>query len=236
MADDPDVQDAVRAAGFPEPRFTGYEVLKIRSAAEGAKAIERRIADEVWTKGKLDVIEATPGRPVQLGLAMLLPGQVVERPAAEGHSPMRHHTIGIGLERFAEALHSFIFVEAKAPIQPQIEPALRFGRSRRHRMMMGAEVVEEDRPRLKTGANNLVASANLERARNDTAQIATGRLATGAGSSGNRRMRSVPKSFGRARASLLAECSELTTGQIGRRRNCRSDAILEPAILSSPDL
>jgi len=57
MADDPDVQDAVRAAGFPEPRFTGYEVLKIRSAAEGAKAIERRIADEVWTKGKLDVID-----------------------------------------------------------------------------------------------------------------------------------------------------------------------------------
>ena len=71
---------------------------------------------------------------------------------------------------------------------------------------------------------------------NDTAQIATGRLATGAGSSGNRQMRSVPKGFGRARASLLAECSELTTGQIGRRWNCRSDAVLEPAILSSPDL
>jgi steroid delta-isomerase-like uncharacterized protein len=57
MADDPDVQDAVRAAGFPKPDFKGYEVLAIRSAAEGAKAIERRIADEVWTQGKLDVIE-----------------------------------------------------------------------------------------------------------------------------------------------------------------------------------
>jgi steroid delta-isomerase-like uncharacterized protein len=57
MADDPDVQDAVRAAGFPEPRFKGYEVLTIRSAAEEAKAIERRIADEVWTQGKLDVID-----------------------------------------------------------------------------------------------------------------------------------------------------------------------------------
>ena len=57
MADDPDVQDAIRASGFPEPSFTGYEVLTIRSGAEGAKAIERRIADEVWTKGKLDLIE-----------------------------------------------------------------------------------------------------------------------------------------------------------------------------------
>jgi steroid delta-isomerase-like uncharacterized protein len=57
MADDPDVQDAIRAAGFPKPDFKGYEVLMIRSAAEGAKAIERRIADEVWTQGKLDVID-----------------------------------------------------------------------------------------------------------------------------------------------------------------------------------
>src|SRR5438445_3129065 len=57
MADDPDVQNAIRASGFPEPSFTGYEVLTIRSGAEGAKAIERRIADEVWTKGKIDLIE-----------------------------------------------------------------------------------------------------------------------------------------------------------------------------------
>jgi steroid delta-isomerase-like uncharacterized protein len=57
MADDPDVQDAIRAAKFPEPHFTGYEVLAIRSAAEEAKALERRIADEVWTQGKLDVID-----------------------------------------------------------------------------------------------------------------------------------------------------------------------------------
>jgi steroid delta-isomerase-like uncharacterized protein len=57
MADDPDVQDAIRAAGFPKPEFKGYEVLTIRSAADAAKAIERRIADEVWTQGKLDVID-----------------------------------------------------------------------------------------------------------------------------------------------------------------------------------
>jgi steroid delta-isomerase-like uncharacterized protein len=57
MADDPDVQDAIRAAKIPEPHFTGYEVLAIRSAVEEAKALERRIADEVWTQGKLDVID-----------------------------------------------------------------------------------------------------------------------------------------------------------------------------------
>src|SRR5207302_9150019 len=53
MADDPDVQNAIRASGFPEPSFTGYEVLTIRSAAAGAKAIERRIADEVGPNGQL---------------------------------------------------------------------------------------------------------------------------------------------------------------------------------------
>ena len=57
MADDPEVQAAIRASGFPKPSFTGYEVLSIRSAAEGAKALARRIADEVWTQGKLDLID-----------------------------------------------------------------------------------------------------------------------------------------------------------------------------------
>jgi steroid delta-isomerase-like uncharacterized protein len=57
MADDPDVQDAVRAAGWPKPQFVGYEVVAIRSAAEQAKTISRRIADEVWTQGKFDVID-----------------------------------------------------------------------------------------------------------------------------------------------------------------------------------
>jgi steroid delta-isomerase-like uncharacterized protein len=57
MADDPEIQAAIRASGFPKPSFTGYEVLSIRSAAEGAKALARRIADEIWTQGKLEVID-----------------------------------------------------------------------------------------------------------------------------------------------------------------------------------
>jgi steroid delta-isomerase-like uncharacterized protein len=57
MAEDPEIQAAVRDAGFPAPSFKGYEVLSVRSAAEGAKALARRIADEIWTQGKLDVID-----------------------------------------------------------------------------------------------------------------------------------------------------------------------------------
>src|SRR4029077_12659940 len=57
MADDPEIQAAIRESGFPKPSFTGYEVLSVRSAAEGAKTLSRRIADEIWTQGKLDVID-----------------------------------------------------------------------------------------------------------------------------------------------------------------------------------
>src|SRR5436190_265104 len=37
MADDPEVQAALREAGFPEPKFKGYEVLAYRSAGEQGK-------------------------------------------------------------------------------------------------------------------------------------------------------------------------------------------------------
>jgi steroid delta-isomerase-like uncharacterized protein len=57
MADDPEVQAAIREAGLPAPAFTGYEVLAIRSAGELGKQLARRIVDEVWTQGKLDVID-----------------------------------------------------------------------------------------------------------------------------------------------------------------------------------
>jgi steroid delta-isomerase-like uncharacterized protein len=57
MAEDPEVQDAIRAAAFPEPQFRGYEVLYRRTAAETAKEPVQRIADEVWTQGKLDLID-----------------------------------------------------------------------------------------------------------------------------------------------------------------------------------
>lgn len=57
MAADPEVQSALKTAGFPEPKFTGYEVVWTRSAVDGAKELAHRIADEIWTQHKLDVID-----------------------------------------------------------------------------------------------------------------------------------------------------------------------------------
>jgi steroid delta-isomerase-like uncharacterized protein len=57
MAEDPEIRAAVEAAGFPAPAFTGYEVLALRSIGETGKELARRIVDEVWTQGKLDVID-----------------------------------------------------------------------------------------------------------------------------------------------------------------------------------
>jgi steroid delta-isomerase-like uncharacterized protein len=56
MAGDPDVQAAVREAGFPAPAFKAHQVLAIRSAGETGKALSRRIFDEVWNRGNVDVI------------------------------------------------------------------------------------------------------------------------------------------------------------------------------------
>jgi predicted ester cyclase len=57
MADDPEIQEALRKAKLPKPAFTGYEVLSRRTAGEYAKELSRRVAEEVWTAGKLDVID-----------------------------------------------------------------------------------------------------------------------------------------------------------------------------------
>jgi predicted ester cyclase len=57
MADDPEVQEALRSADFPEPHFKGYEVLSYNTAGERAKELERRFAEEVWTGGNLDLID-----------------------------------------------------------------------------------------------------------------------------------------------------------------------------------
>jgi steroid delta-isomerase-like uncharacterized protein len=57
MAEDPEVREAVEQAGFPQPQFKGYEVLSIRSVGEVGKELARRITDEVWTQGKLDLID-----------------------------------------------------------------------------------------------------------------------------------------------------------------------------------
>jgi predicted ester cyclase len=57
MADDPEVRAAISAAGFPEPRFTGYEVLAHRTTGEAADELARRVVDEIWTQGRLEAID-----------------------------------------------------------------------------------------------------------------------------------------------------------------------------------
>ena len=57
MAADPEIRAALRDAGFPEPHFQAYEILYRRTVAETAKGPVQRIADEVWTGGKLELID-----------------------------------------------------------------------------------------------------------------------------------------------------------------------------------
>ena len=57
MAEDPEIQAAIRAANFPEPHFIGYEVLMRGTAGDSAADIARRIVDEVWADGRLETID-----------------------------------------------------------------------------------------------------------------------------------------------------------------------------------
>ena len=57
MAEDPEVQAAIKDAKFPAPQFTGYEVLVHNTAGDGAAAVARRIVDEVWAEGRLETID-----------------------------------------------------------------------------------------------------------------------------------------------------------------------------------
>jgi len=57
MAEDPEVRAALADANFPEPRFTGYEVLVHNTAGDGAASVARRIVDEVWAEGRLETID-----------------------------------------------------------------------------------------------------------------------------------------------------------------------------------
>ncbi len=78
---------------------------------------------------KLDMIETALSCPIRFGLAMLLPGQVVEGPGAIGDAPMRHRTAWVEFQRLLKTLDALFVVEAVAPVQADIEPALGFRRS-----------------------------------------------------------------------------------------------------------
>jgi steroid delta-isomerase-like uncharacterized protein len=57
MAADPDVRQALKSAGFPEPSFKAKDVLSHSSAGEFAKELSERLTKEVWNRGNLAAID-----------------------------------------------------------------------------------------------------------------------------------------------------------------------------------
>jgi transcriptional regulator GlxA family with amidase domain len=74
-----------------------------------------------------NVIIGKADRRRSFPLTELSPGEVVEGAQGVGDAPMRHNASGVGLERLLKAFDPFLMVEAKAPIQSEIEPALQSG-------------------------------------------------------------------------------------------------------------
>ena len=80
------------------------------------------------------------GRSVGLFLTVVAPRHVVKRPGTVSDTPMGHDAFGIEFERLLKALDTLRLVEGKAPVQTQVEPALRFWRARRNNPGMAAKV------------------------------------------------------------------------------------------------
>ena len=87
-----------------------------------------------------DVLTGELGDRVGLLLPVLTPGKIVEGPGAVGCAPMRHRAFGIVVEGSEEAFDAFLLVEAEAPIQTQVEPALGFRRRCGHGPAVRPEV------------------------------------------------------------------------------------------------
>ena len=86
------------------------------------------------------MLKGNLGEAIGLGLAVVAPGKVVEGPRAVGDAPVCHDAIRIELERLAEALHALFLVEAEAPVQTEIEPALCLGGRRPDLPCVDAEI------------------------------------------------------------------------------------------------
>src|SRR5258708_7918199 len=80
------------------------------------------------------------GEAIGRGLAEVAPSGVVESPGAVSDAPMRHDAIRIELERLVETLHALFLVEAEAPVQAEIEPALCFRGRRPDLPRVSAEI------------------------------------------------------------------------------------------------
>ena len=96
------------------------------------KAAGKRLHQPIFKAGDVCREGARPGNVIirkadrrrSFPLTELPPGEVVEGAQGVGDAPMRHNAYGVGLERLLKAFDPFLMVEAKAPIQSEIEPAL----------------------------------------------------------------------------------------------------------------
>src|SRR5271156_2354458 len=86
------------------------------------------------------MLEGDPGGGTRLFLAMFTPGQIIKRPATVGDAPVGHDASGIEFERLEKALDALGLVEAKAPVQAQIEPALCLERRRGYGPCMSSKI------------------------------------------------------------------------------------------------
>ena len=118
--------DAVRLLEAPGQRLDQMTFRIFRSCAQ--------------RESDLEMLEGNFGEAIGLGLAVVAPGEVVEGPRTVGDAPMGHDAIRIELERPVEALHALFLVEAEAPVQAEIEPALRLGGRRPDLPRVGAEI------------------------------------------------------------------------------------------------
>ena len=69
------------------------------------------------------------------------PGEVVVRPGRVADAPMGHGTVRVGLQRLLEAGDSLLVVEAEAPVEAAVEPALGVRRGGGHLPGVGAEII-----------------------------------------------------------------------------------------------
>ena len=69
------------------------------------------------------------------------PGEVVVRPGGVADTPMGHGAVGVGLQRLLEAGDSLLMVEAEAPVEAAVEPALGVRRVGGHLPGVGPEII-----------------------------------------------------------------------------------------------
>jgi len=111
------------------------------TAGQGFDQLVLKICGAVRKGARLlYVLAGAPGGRVCFFFPVFTPSKVVEGPTAVGRAPMRHRAFGVLIEGSEEAFDAFLLVEAKAPIQTQVEPALGFRRRRRHGPAVRPEV------------------------------------------------------------------------------------------------